>query len=126
MRKILLLVSAAVEIGAGAALIVVPPVIVGLLIGGTLDSPAAHAVARIAGAALVMLGVICWFASRHPESPTAMGVVTALLFYNATVVGILLYENLGVGLNALGTWPAIIVHAALAVWCLASIRPKTL
>jgi hypothetical protein len=125
MRKMLLLVSAAAEVGAGAALIVVPSVIVGLLIGGTLDSPAALAVARIAGAALVVLGLICWFASRHPQSPTAMGVVTALLFYNATIVGILLYENLGVGLNALGTWPAIIVHAALAIGCLASVRPKS-
>ncbi len=124
MSKSLLLVSSAVEIAAGAALIVVPSTIVELLIGGTLDSPAATAVARIAGAALAILGLICWFASRHPQSPTAMGVVTALLFYNTTVVGILLYEHLGVGLNALGIWPAIVVHAALAIWCLACVRPK--
>ena len=124
MRKSFLLVSAAVEIAAGAALILVPSAIVGLLIGGTLDSSAAIAVARIAGAALAILGLICWFASRHPESPTAMGVVTALLFYNATIVGILLYENLGHGLNALGIWPAIIVHVALGIWCLASVRPR--
>jgi hypothetical protein len=122
MNKKLLLVSAAVELGAGAALLLVPSLFVGFLIGGTLDSPAALAVARLAGAALVTLGLICWFASRDPLSRAAAGIVAALLFYNAIAVGILLYVTLGVGLTGFGAWPAIIVHAALAAWCLACVQ----
>ncbi|HUG97887.1 MAG TPA: hypothetical protein VMQ83_01765 [Gammaproteobacteria bacterium] len=68
MSKPLLMVSAAVEVGAGVALLAAPLVIVGLLIGSTLDSPTALAVARLAGAALVTLALVCWFASRDPRS----------------------------------------------------------
>jgi hypothetical protein len=122
VSKTLLVVSAAVEIGAGVALLTTPLVIVELLIGGTLDSPTALAVARLAGAALVTLGLVCWFASRDSQSRAASGVVAALLFYNTMAVGILLYVRLGLGETGVGTWPAIVLHAALAIWCLACIR----
>ena len=122
MKKSLLTVSAAVEVGAGAALLVVPVTLVEILIGGSLDSPGALAVARLAGAALVTLGLICWFASRDSGSRAAEGVVTALVFYNAAAVGVLLYARLAMGLSGPGIWPAIALHAALAAWCLACAR----
>jgi hypothetical protein len=122
MSKTLLQVSAAVEVGAGVALILVPSAIVDLLIGGMLDSPAALAVARLAGAALVTLGLICWFASRDSASRAAAGVVAALAFYNAAAVGVLLYARFGMDLSAVGLWPAIALHAGLAAWCLACVR----
>jgi hypothetical protein len=122
VSRTLLLVSAAVEVGAGAALLAVPLVIVALLIGGNIESPTALAVARLAGAALVTLGLICWFASRDPASRVAGGVVAAMLFYNIAAVGILLSVRLGGGPTGLGAWPAIVLHAALAVWCLVCAR----
>lgn len=122
MSRTLFQVSAAVEVGAGAALILAPSAIVGLLIGGTLDSPTALAVARLAGAALVTLGLVCWFASRDSESRAAAGVVAALLFYNAAAVVVLLYARVGADLSGLGLWPALVLHAALAAWCLACLR----
>jgi hypothetical protein len=122
VNKNLFLTSAAVEAGAGIALILAPYAIVSLLIGGTLDSPGAFAVARLAGAALVTLALICWFASRDSASRAAAGVVAALAFYNAAAVGILLYACFGMDLSAPGLWPAIAVHAGLAAWCLACIR----
>jgi hypothetical protein len=122
VSKTLLQVSAAVEAGAGAALILVPSAIAGLLIGGTLDSPTAIIVARLAGAALMTISLICWFASRDSQSRTAAGVVAALLFYNAAAVGVLLYARLGVDLSGPGISPAIALHAALAAWCLACAR----
>lgn len=125
MSKPLLVVSAAVEVGAGVALLAAPLVIVGLLIGSTLDSPTALAVTRLAGAALVTLALVCWFASRDPRSRAASGVVAAMLFYNAAAVGILMYVALGIGETGVGTWPAIVLHAALAAWCLASVRSGT-
>lgn len=122
MSRTLLIVSAAGEIGAGIAFVTAPIFIVGLLIGGTLDSPAALAVARLAGAALVTLGLACWFASRDSGSAAANGVVAAMLFYNVAVISILLYVRMGLDLAGAGTWPAIVAHAALAAWCLACLR----
>ena len=124
MNKSLLTVSAAVEVGAGAALIAAPVTLVAILIGGTLDSPGALSVARLAGAALVTIGLVCWFASRDSGSRAAAGVVAALLFYNAAAVGVLLYARLGMDLSGRGTLPAIVLHAGLAAWCLACVtRP---
>jgi hypothetical protein len=121
MSKTLLQVSAAVEIGAGAALMLAPSAFVGLLVGGTLDSATALSVARLAGAALVTIGLICWFAGRDSASRAAAGVVASLVFYNAAAVGVLLYARLELGLSGPGIWPAIVLHAALAAWCLASL-----
>ena len=124
MNKSLLAVSAAVEVGAGAALAVFPVTLVVILIGGTLDSPTALSVARLAGAALVTIGLICWFASRDSGSRAAAGVVAALAFYNAAAVGVLLYARLGMDLSGPGILPAVILHAGLAAWCLACVaRP---
>ncbi len=122
MSKTLLQVSAAVELGAGIALILAPHAIVSLLIGGTLDSPGAFAVARLAGAALVTLGLICGFASRDSASRAAAGVVAALVFYNVAAVVVLLYARFGMDLSAMGLWPAIVLHAGLAAWCLGCAR----
>ena len=122
MSKTLLQVSTAVELGAGAGLVLVPSAIVGLLIGGSVDSPTAFAVTRLAGAALVTLALVCWFASRDSASRAAIGVVTAMLFYNAAAAGVLLYARFGADLSGLGLWPAVVLHAALAAWCLAVVR----
>lgn len=122
MNRFLLQVIAAVEAGAGAGLILVPSPLVGLLIGGPVDSPTALAVARLAGAALMTLGLVCGFASRDSESRAAIGVVTAMCFYNAAAAGILLYARVGADLSGLGIWPAIVLHAMLAAWCLACAR----
>lgn len=122
MSRTLLLVSTTAEVVAGAALILAPSALVGLLVGGTLDSPTAFAVARLAGAALVTLGLVCWFASRDPASRAAVGVVASLVFYNAAAASVLLYARLKLSLSGAGIWPAILLHAALAAWCLASLR----
>lgn len=122
MRKILLQLIAAVEAGAGAGLILVPTAIVAFLIGGPVDSPTALVVTRLAGAALVTLGLVCWFASCDSESQVAIGVVTAMTFYNAAAAGLLLFARFGADLSGPGVWPAIVLHGALAAWCLSCVR----
>lgn len=122
MNRILLQFMAAVEAGAGAGLIILPSALVGLLIGGPVDSHTALAVTRLAGAALVTLGLVCWSASRDPESRAAIGVVKAMTLYNTAAAGILLYARFGADLSGLGIWPAIVLHATLAAWCLACLR----
>jgi len=122
MNRSLLTTSAVIEAGAGAALIAAPVTLVAILVGGTLDSPGGLAVARLAGAALITISLMCWFASRDSGSRAAAGVVAALVFYNAAAVGVLLYTRLRMDISGPGTLPAIVLHAGLAAWCLACLR----
>jgi len=120
--KSLLTVTAAVETATGLALLGLPLVVVSLLLGGSLDTPAALVVARMTGAALLSLGVACWLARADEKSRGAVGLVTAMTLYNLAAVAILAYAGLGAGLSGVGLWPAVLLHVALAAWCIASLR----
>jgi hypothetical protein len=115
--KRLLIVTALIEAGTGLSLLVVPSVVAQVLLGGTLDAPAAMTVARVAGAALLALGVACWL-SRHD----GRALVVAMLFYNVAAVAVLTYATVGLALSGIGLWPAIVLHTALAGWCAAALK----
>lgn len=121
MNKTLLIVSAAIEVATGVALLAAPSAIVGVLVGDPLDSPAALAIGRVAGAALMSLGTACWLASRDPRNRAASGVVAAMLLYNVAAVCILAYARLVTGLTGIGLLPAVMLHAVLACWCVAAV-----
>ena len=74
MKKSLFVVTAVIEAGAGLALMTWPSAAVMLLLGSSLDTPAGLILGRVAGAALLALGVACWLARRDAESPSAAGV----------------------------------------------------
>ncbi len=57
--KTLFTVTAAIEVGAGLALFGWPSVMAVLMLGSALDAPAALTVGRLAGAALLTLGLAC-------------------------------------------------------------------
>jgi len=120
--KSLLIVTAALETAIGLALLGVPSLVISLLLGRSLDAPAALLVARVTGAALLSLGVACWLARNDEKSRAAVGLVTAMLLYNAAAVLVLLYASIGLALSGIGLWPAVLLHAALAVWCIACLR----
>lgn len=42
--------------------------------------------------------------------------------YNVAALAVLLYASLGLALSAVGLWPATILHAALAVWCVVGLQ----
>jgi hypothetical protein len=122
MMKALLMTTAIIEITAGVALLAVPGLLAAALLGSPLDTPAGLAVARFAGAALLALGVACWLGSRDTRSRAAMGIVAAMLLYNLAAVVLLVSLRYCVGMTGIGLLPALVLHAALAVWCIACLR----
>ena len=120
--KQLFVVTAATEAATGLALLLSPPLVATLLLGASLDAPAALAVSRVAGAALLALGVACWLARNDALSGAARGVIAAMLLYNAGAVSVLVYAGVSLKLSGIGLWPAVLLHAALAAWCIACLR----
>jgi hypothetical protein len=114
-----------VEALVGVALALFPSLLISLLLGSPLDAPAGIVVARMAGSALLALGIACWLARNNSESRVAAGLILALLFYDAAVVVIFLCARLGSGLGGIALWPAVALHSGLAVWsvlCLKKVK----
>jgi hypothetical protein len=122
--KRLLMVTAILEVGAGLALLCCPSPAVALLLGSPLDTPAATALGRLAGAALLALGVACWLAQRDTPSCAARGVVTAMIFYNLGAVVVLGAAGIRSHPVGVALWPAVILHAAMTVWCAVGLLGK--
>ena len=122
--KNLLIVTAVAEAATGLALLGLPSLVVSILLGGSLDTTVALVVARVGGAALLSIGVGCWLARNDQQSTAASGLVAALLLYNVAVVAVLAYAGIGLGLSGIGLWPAVVLHVALAVWCVACLRTR--
>ncbi len=120
-ERVLLSAMGVLEAATGLALLVIPTVLVELLLGATLGTAAGMTVSRIAGAALLALGIACWF-TREGGS---RGLLAAMAFYNATVVVVLLAGWIGPGLSGVAFWPAILVHTVMAVWCIVYLSPRS-
>jgi hypothetical protein len=119
--KNLLTASAVIELGAGVALLCCPAATVALLVG-TSDSSSAEIVARIGGGALLALGVACFLARDDGRGQAGRGLVAAMAVYDLVAASVLAYAGAGLGMRGVGLWPAAALHAAMAVWCAASIR----
>jgi hypothetical protein len=112
VRKALLF-AAIGEAATGLALLVVPSLVGRLLLGEDLAGIAIP-VARVAGIALVALGVACW-----PGSTPRLG----MLVYGAGVTLYLAWLGF-VGMGGLLLWPAVVLHAVLTA-LLARTRADT-
>ena len=100
--KTVLILAAAGEVATGAALLVVPSLVGRLLLGDEL-SGAAIPVARVAGIALIALGIACW------PGKALVGMLT----YSAAVTLYLAYLGFAGGAGGLLLWPAVVLHAML-------------
>jgi hypothetical protein len=120
--KALRTVTAVLEAGTGVALLACPSGVVMLLLGTPLDSANAFALGRVAGAALLALGVACWMARSDGQSSAAMGLVLAMLIYNGAVAGILAFAGIKSGLAGIALWPAVILHTGMAAWCAVNLK----
>jgi hypothetical protein len=121
--KSLLTLMAVLEATVGLALLASPALPVSILLGVPLDTPGGLAVGRVAGAALVALGIACWRVRQDGRSRSTTGVVTSMMFYNVLVVAILIYARLGMGVKGIGIRPAVFLHVVLAVWCITCLLP---
>jgi hypothetical protein len=112
--KMVLVLAAVGEAATGLALLVVPSLVGRLLLGEELTGVAIP-VARVAGIALIALGVACW------PGPPRVG----MLIYSAAVMLYLAYVGFAGGLTGILLWPAVVLHVILtALLTRASISDK--
>jgi hypothetical protein len=97
-----LTVAAVAEVATGLALVIVPSLVGQLLLGVALTGIAV-VVARVAGIALISLGVACW-----PGTP-----LVGMLTYSAAVTLYLAYVGFAGGFSGILLWPAVVLHAIL-------------
>ena len=121
MMKRFLTLTAIIEAATGLALIGVPAIVVRLLLGAEI-SGASIPLGRVAGAALLALGVACWLARDDTQSRATRGLIVAMLMYNLIATAVLAFAGIGLGLHGVALWPAVILHAAMAIWCVTSLR----
>jgi hypothetical protein len=118
----LLVASAVLELAAGVALLVAPTLMAELLLGGGLASPQSALVGRIAGAALLAIGLTCWLERDRDETDERTGLVAGLLIYNLATAGLLTEAAVVGGMCGVLLWPAVLVHAVLLAWCTLLVR----
>jgi hypothetical protein len=122
--KNLLTVTAVIEGATGLVLVTLPSQLATLLLGSSLDTPVALSVARVAGVAMLALGVACWLARSDGRSQAAGGLIGAMVIYNAGILTVLVYGGMGPGLSGIGLWPTVLVHAVMTVWCIRRLLDK--
>jgi hypothetical protein len=101
MRSVLAL-AAVGEAVTGLALLIAPSLVGQLLLGVELTGIAVT-VARVAGIALIALGVACW-----PGTP-----LLGMLIYSAAVTLYLAYLGFAGGVTGILLWPAVVLHGIL-------------
>lgn len=95
-------VAALAEIATGLALLLVPAVVGQVLLGDALTGSAVS-VARVAGIALIGLGIACW------PGPPFLG----MLFYSTAVALYLGWLGWAGAASGILLWPAVSAHALL-------------
>jgi hypothetical protein len=103
MKKVLIFAAVA-EVATGLALVVVPSLVGQLLLGEELTGVAIP-VGRVAGIALIALGITCW-----PGPP-----LVGMLIYSAVVTLYLAYLGFAGGLTGVVLWPAVALHLVLSI-----------
>jgi hypothetical protein len=116
-RDYLLIVTALGEGGTGLALLALPAGVLTLLLGVEQALPELATLARVAGAALLALGIACRPGRPDQRGPSRKGLLIAVLTYDVAAAVILAYAGWFLGLVGLALWPAVVLHAALAAWC---------
>jgi hypothetical protein len=121
--KAFFITTAALEAGAGVALVLFPLQAVSLLIGP--EGAGAIPIEKVAGCALVALALLCWLARNDTQSAAARGIVWGMTAYNLGVIAVLCIFALGPAALPPGQsqtvgmllWPAVVLHTVMSTWC---------
>ena len=103
MSAKVLMIAALGEAGTGVALLIAPALVVWLLLGQDL-AVASVPVARVAGIALLALGLACW------PGPPRLG----MLAYSTGVTLYIAWLGLAGAAAGLLLWPAVALHLVLS------------
>jgi hypothetical protein len=122
--RTLLTVTAVVEASTGLGIVALPSVVSSLILSSPLDTAVGLVFARVAGVALLALGVTCWLA-RHDEGARAVrGLVGAMALYNLGVLVLLAHAALVWGASGIALWPIVVGHAVMGLWCIVSLKAR--
>jgi hypothetical protein len=105
-------VAAVAEAVTGLGLIVAPQVVARLLLGTDVMG-VSLVIARVAGIALLALGLGCWLGRN--EADGASSALSAMLAYDLLVTLYLALVGLGTEYVGILLWPAVAVHAVLTI-----------
>jgi hypothetical protein len=105
-------VAAVGEVATGLILVLHPPLLVRLLLGSSAAG-VASVICRVAGVALVALGVACWPWRRPAEE--LRRAHAAMLTYSLFVAIYLFYLGAARAFAGVLLWPVALAHAALAL-----------
>jgi hypothetical protein len=121
-RKLLLLATACVEGATGLGLLSLPAVLFAVLLGLEHLTVDAIFIARIAGAALLAIGIASWMARSDPLTQAQLGLLTGILVYNVAASMLITFAGVVLKMSGVLLWPAVALHAALGVWCFSCLR----
>ena len=106
-RKLFLLVMALVETATGLGLLILPAVLFASLLGLEQATIDAIFVGRLAGAALLAIGVASWMARSDTLTAAQLGLLTGLLIYNAAASVLLAFAGTVLKMSGVMLWPAV-------------------
>lgn len=123
--KAFFITTAALEAGAGVALVLFPLQAGALLLGPEGAGPGAIPIEKVAGCALVALALLCWLARNDSQSAAARGIVWGMTIYNLGVIAVLCIFALSPAALPSGPsqtvgmllWPAVGLHVVMSTWC---------
>lgn len=116
--RLLLEVITYIYVLTGVALVVFPAFVTGAVLGVSLTEPAALVVSRVAGTALLSLGIISWMVASEGRSKPGKSLVTGLAIYNTLIMMVMVYTITLQDFTSAGLWIVILLHALLAGWCI--------
>jgi hypothetical protein len=125
LTKILLIITAVLEVATGLIMMAAPSLPGESLTGLPIDTASGLIVARIAGAALLAIGAACWLARDEGHSRAGRALIAGLLVYNVGVVAVLAFAGMHSGVNGTALWPGAGLHMGLAAFCILALRRRT-
>jgi hypothetical protein len=117
--KSLLTITAIIEVATGLALVMAPSLVASSLLGTTLLDPTASIIAKLAGVALLTIGLACWLSRKEAQSTI---MAKTMLGYNFFAISLLVYSALVEQVSGQGLWPAVLLHVILLVWCFSCLK----